>query len=181
MQATKTRNELWLDLGLVAFLIALDVVARLTPHPWGFLPVAASGLFAGRVLKHPALAVVVPLLAMAISDALLPAESVRTMLVIYVAMAIPALAGMLSRRLNGPLATAAIMVACSLIFFVTSNLAVWAFGHMYPHSLEGLTQCYIAALPFLEKTVMGDLFWTGVLFGGYWLVQHGPSLLRRAD
>ena len=36
------------------------------------------------------------------------------------------------------------------------------------------------ALPFLEKTMMGDLFWTGALFGGYWLVQHGPALLRRA-
>jgi hypothetical protein len=28
--------------------------------------------------------------------------------------------------------------------------------------------------------MMGDLFWTGALFGGFWLVQHGPALLRRA-
>jgi hypothetical protein len=26
----------------------------------------------------------------------------------------------------------------------------------------------------------GDLFWTAVLFGGAWLVQHGPALARRA-
>jgi hypothetical protein len=43
-----------------------------------------------------------------------------------------------------------------------------------------LTACYIAALPFLEKTVLGDLAWTGVLFGGAWLVQHGPTLARRS-
>jgi hypothetical protein len=43
-----------------------------------------------------------------------------------------------------------------------------------------LMACYIAALPFLEKTVLGDLAWTGVLFGGAWLVQHGPALARRS-
>ena len=34
-----------------------------------------------------------------------------------------------------------------------------------------------AAVP--RKTVLGDLFWTAVLFGGAWLVQHGPALARR--
>jgi hypothetical protein len=27
--------------------------------------------------------------------------------------------------------------------------------------------------------VMGDLFWCAALFGGAWLVQHGPALARR--
>jgi hypothetical protein len=72
------------------------------------------------------------------------------------------------------------MVACSLAFFLLSNGAVWAFSGMYPLTGQGLTQCYIAALPFLDKTVLGDLFWTAVLFGGAWLVQHMPSLSRRA-
>jgi hypothetical protein len=72
------------------------------------------------------------------------------------------------------------MVPCSIIFFLLSNGAVWAFSGMYPLSMSGLAQCYIAALPFLEKTVLGDLFWTGVLFGGAWLVQHLPTLSRRA-
>ena len=64
MQPNKARTDLWMDLALVAFLIALDVVARLLPHAPGFLPVAASGLFAARVLRIPVLAIVVPVLAM---------------------------------------------------------------------------------------------------------------------
>ena len=40
--------------------------------------------------------------------------------------------------------------------------------------------CYVAALPFLDRTVLGDLFWAAALFGGAWLVQHGPVLGRRA-
>jgi hypothetical protein len=46
-------------------------------------------------------------------------------------------------------------------------------------TFQGLTQCYVAALPFLDKTVLGDLFWTAVLFGGAWAVAHGPALARR--
>jgi hypothetical protein len=51
---------------------------------------------------------------------------------------------------------------------------------MYPLTWQGLTQCYVAALPFLEKTVLGDLFWTAVLFGGAWVAQRVPALSRRA-
>jgi len=180
MQPTKTRADLWMDLGLVAFLIALNVVARLLPHAPGFLPVAASGLFAARVLRIPALALLVPVLGMILSDVALPGEDWRIQAVGFAAIAIPALAGMLTRRWRGVLPVVATMVPCSVLFFLLSNGAVWAFGNLYPRTLEGLTQCYIAALPFLEKTVLGDLFWTAALFGGAWLVQHVPALSRRA-
>jgi hypothetical protein len=179
MNINKTRRDIWMDLLLVAFLIALNVATRLLPHVPGVLPVAASGLFAARYLRMPALALIVPLLGMALSDMALPDEDWRIALVGFVAISIPALAGMFTRRWHGALPVAATMVACSLMFFLLSNGAVWAFSGMYPLTLQGLTQCYVAALPFLDKTVLGDLFWTAVLFGGAWLVQHRPSLSQR--
>ena len=48
MQPNKMRANLSMDLLLVAFLIGFDVAARLLPHAPGFLPVAASALFAAR-------------------------------------------------------------------------------------------------------------------------------------
>jgi hypothetical protein len=180
MQLNKTRSDIWMDLLLVAFLIGLNVATRLLPHVPGVLPVAASGLFAARVLRIPALALVVPLLGMTLSDMALPGDDWRIALVGFVAISIPALAGIFTRRWHGALPVAATMVTCSLLFFLLSNGAVWAFSGMYPPTWQGLTQCYIAALPFLEKTVLGDLFWTAVLFGGAWLVQHRPSVSRRA-
>jgi hypothetical protein len=144
------------------------------------LPVAASGFFAGRILRIPPLAVVVPVLGMVLSDAALPGEDWRIQAVGFAAIAIPALAGILTRRWRGVLPTVATIVPCSILFFVLSNGAVWAFSGMYPLTWQGLTQCYVAALPFLEKTVLGDLFWTAVLFGGAWLVQRVPALSRRA-
>ena len=180
MQANKTRSDLWIDVALMVGLVALDVVARLLPHPPGFLPVAASGFFAGRILRISPLAIAVPILGMVLSDAALPGEDWRIQAVGFAAIAIPALAGILTRRWRGVLPVVATVVPCSILFFLLSNGAVWAFSGMYPLTWQGLTQCYVAALPFLDKTVLGDLFWTAVLFGGAWLFQRVPALSRRA-
>ena len=72
---------------------------------------------------------------------------------------------MLSRRWPGIAATVR-DGALSLFFFVTSNFAVWAFSGMYSLDLAGLIQSYVAALPFLDNSIAGDLFWSAVLFGG---------------
>ncbi len=174
-----TFAALWPDLALVAFLIAFDVAARLLPHSYGFLPIAASGLFAARVLRIPALAIVVPVAAMSISGLAFGHDDWRVALIVYAAISIPAVVGILSRGKLGPVGTVMTMLPCSLAFFALSNFAVWAFSGMYALTLAGLTQCYVAALPFLQYTVAGDMFWTAVLFGGYWAVQHVPALSRR--
>ena len=47
---------------------------------------------------------------------------------------------------------------------------------MYPHNGAGLMTCYVAGLPFLSNTVLGDLFFTSVLFGAYfWAARLIPS------
>jgi hypothetical protein len=180
MHAHKTRSDLMFDLALVAGLIALDVIARLVPHVPGVWPVAASALFAGRMLRMPVLAFVVPLAATVLSNLLLPGDDGRVLLVVAAALCVPALLGIVSRRWRGAVPTVAAMLGSSLVFFAATNLAVWAFQDMYPHTLQGLAQCYVAALPFLDRTVFGDLAWCAALFGGAWLVQRTPLLARRA-
>jgi len=180
MHLHKTRADLWMDLLLVAFLIGLNVAARLLPHVPGVWPFAASALFAGRMLRLPVLAVIVPLAAVLLSNVTLAGDDWRITLVVCLAVTLPAFAGMLVRRWPGAMPVVVAMVLCSLIFFVATNFAVWAFSGIYPLTLEGLTQCYIAALPFLDKTVLGDLFWTAVLFGGAWLAHRVPALSGRA-
>ena len=175
---TKTRADILMDLALIAFLIAIDVEARLLPHAPGFLPVAASGLFAARMLRIPALAVVVPVLGMMLSDVALAGEDWRIQAIGFAAISIPAVAGIFTRRWSGVVPVIAVIVPSSILFFLLSNGAVWAFSGMYPVNVQGLVQCYVAALPFLDKTVFGDLLWTAVLFGGAWLVQHRPALGR---
>ena len=168
---SKPSGVLWTDLLLVAFLVGFDVFARLLVHVPNFTPVLASALFAGTALRMRPLAFVVPVAAMLISDAVLGFDDWRIMSVVYIALALPALVGIFARRFRVSTMLVPAVLSCSLIFFAASNFAVWAFSGMYSADVQGLIQCYIAALPFLQYTLLGDLAWTAAFFGGAWLVQ----------
>jgi len=103
--------------------------------------------------------------------------------VVYAAMAFPVAVGIVARRYRLSRALLPATLSCSLMFFVTTNFAVWAFGGLYSLDWAGLTACYVAALPFLKYTLAGDLFWTAALFGGAWLLQRraiaDPVAVRR--
>jgi hypothetical protein len=157
------------ELILVAALVGLDVAARLLPHAPNFTPIAASALFAGMILRTRVLALAVPILAMLISNLALGADDWRVMGVVYAALVLPAVLGMAAQRFRSPVVLAPAVLSSSLIFFATTNLAVWAFSGIYPATIDGLIRCYVAALPFLQNTVAGDIFWTATLFGSWWL------------
>lgn len=161
----------WMDLSLIAGLVGLDVVARILPHSPDFTPVAATAVFAACALRLRALSVLVPVAAMACADAVLGFYDLKMMVVVYGALAWPALAASLSPRLRRPGMTAPLLVSSSLMFFFVSNFAVWAFSPIYAANVAGLVKCYVAALPFLKNMLAGDLFWGFALFGGYWLLQ----------
>ena len=172
MHTSKAPTALRTDLLLVAFLIGLDIVARLLPHAPNFTPVAASTLFAAVVLGRPALALLVPLIAMPVSSLLIGPDDWRVSAVVYASMLLPFAAGLVAKNFRLTWSVTPAMLSCSLLFFVTTNFAVWAFSSMYSHDGAGLVQCYVAALPFLKYTIASDLLWTAGLFGGAWLVQR---------
>ena len=165
------------ELALVLSLVALDVVVRLAPHAPNFTPVAASALFAGAVLRSRPLALAVPLAAMFVSDLVLGFHDWVVTGVVYAALALPALLGMWARARSTVL-LAPLALGSSLFFFTSTNFAVWVSSGMYAHDLDGLIRCYVAALPFLQNTVVGDMFWTALLFGGWWSARalFGPAL-----
>jgi len=53
-----------------------------------------------------------------------------------------------------------------------TNFGVWTLGTMYPMTAAGLADCYVAAIPFFQNTVAGDLFYATLLFGGFALVER---------
>jgi hypothetical protein len=160
------------DLLMIGFLVGLDVAARLLPHAPDFTPVAATALFAASVLRARAWSVIVPIAAMMLGDAMLGFYDLRVMAVVYGALALPACAASLSGRLRRPRLIVPMLLSSSLIFFLVTNFAVWAFSPIYAANAAGLIKCYIAGLPFLRNMAEGDLFWGLVLFGGYWLLQN---------
>ena len=150
-----------------AVLMAIDVGARLLPHAPNATPVAASAIFAGFLLKKRLGAMLIPLGAMPIGDLLIGTYDWRIMASVYLSVAVPALAGPFGRSAFGGGILAAAALGGSLLFFLITNAAVWAFGGMYAPGLDGLLQCYISGLPFLKYTVIGDLTWTMAFFVFY--------------
>jgi hypothetical protein len=175
-----TSHQLSADFLLISFLVGLDVVARLLPHAPNFTPVAASALFAATVLRNRALAVIVPLAAMLLSDLVIGADDWRVATVIYASLTLPAVLGICAGRSGRHAILVPVLLSCSSFFFAASNFAVWAFSGMYPLDAVGLLKCYVAALPFLQYTVAGDVFWGAALFGGFWLVQSLRGAARRS-
>lgn len=47
---------------------------------------------------------------------------------------------------------------------------MWLAGY-YSYDLNGLVQCFIMAVPFFQNSLLGDLFYTTVLFGGFALIE----------
>lgn len=71
-------------------------------------------------------------------------------------------------------------LASALIFFAVSNFGVWLGSTTYPQSFAGLVQCYVAGIPFINGTLMGDLFYAIVLFGGFAFAQKQAPFLQLA-
>lgn len=67
------------------------------------------------------------------------------------------------------------------IFFLVSNLGVWVQGGLYPQTWQGLVQCYAAAIPFYRGTLLGDISYGLILFGGFYLLTRGFPALQRKD
>lgn len=160
---------------IIAILILLAIASRLLPHPPNFAPIAAIALFGGAMFSSRALAFLLPLGVMLISDALIGFHA--HMPVIYGLFLVTVLIGFAMRgRAKMGTAIGASLLS-STLFFLGSNLAVWYGSGFYSQDWAGLMACYTMAIPFFQNTVLGDLFYTGALFGTYfWISQRYPSV-----
>jgi hypothetical protein len=160
----------------LAGMIFLAAASRLIPHPPNFTPLAAMALFGGAYLSDKRLAFGLPLAALLLSDAVL--GFYHDMIWVYGSFALMVCLGLQlqSRRRLLPIAGAAL--ASSVLFFVITNFGVWASGGLYPLTLTGLGACYVAAIPFFQNTIAGDLVYTALLFGGFAIVERKFPALR---
>ena len=155
-------------LALLSAILAAAVL-RLVPHPPNFTPIGAMALFSGAYLGRRAIAFAAPLAAMLLSDALLGFYS--GVWVTYLAVAAVVLIGSLTLARRSVLRIGLAALASSVTFFLISNFGTWMLSGMYAHTAAGLADCYVAAIPFFQNTVAGDLFYAALLFGGFGVVE----------
>jgi hypothetical protein len=162
-------------------LIVLAILTRVAPHPgwFNFTAVGGALLFFGA--RRPLREMIFPLLALMATDYYLTVYAyhygfqgqayVSTW--VWYAMAM-VLGQILLRARTTWLRVAAGALLGPTSFFVVSNYAVWAGGGMYPHSLNGLVACFVAALPFYRNDLVSTALFCGLAFGV-------PVLVRRMN
>ncbi len=156
---------------IAGLLIILGFASRLLPHPANFAPIGAIALFGGLYLPKR-LAIILPVVAMFVSDIFIGFYAWQIMLAVYGSFAIVGLIGLLVRKNKKAATVIGGTILGSILFFLITNFAVWAFGSMYTHTFAGLTQCYAMAIPFFKNTLLGDLFYTGALVGAFELLTY---------
>lgn len=178
------KKETLSNITLIAALIFLTTLCRLLTNQmaiYNFTAIGAGALFAGVVLKDKKYAYIVPLAALILSDVFfqlftdIPGFYGGEMLFVYGGFVLITFMG---TRIRKPKAGNIFLasIASGLVFYLMSNLGTFLFRDMYPHTLSGLLACYWAAVPFYKNelfgsfflnTIMGNVFYTALLFGAY--------------
>lgn len=151
--------------------VAIGAFSRILPHPANFAPIAAMALFGGTYMKKSQ-AFTLPLLAMILSDLIIGFDSLPMRIAVYSCFMFSVLLGFWIREHKDYKHAAIASLISSVVFFTVTNFAVWAFGTMYAKTSVGLAECYVLAIPFFRNTILGDLFYSGMFFGGYELAQR---------
>ncbi|HET7840884.1 MAG TPA: DUF6580 family putative transport protein [Terriglobia bacterium] len=157
---------------MVYLIVLAAVLARFAiVHPTNFSPVYAALLFAGAFLKKRD-SLWYPLGIIAVCDFLLTLGIYRTSFhwvymlnLLAFAAIIPVGWWLRGRTSVGRVFAAAL--AGPTVFFVVSNLMVWAGGLLYPRTAAGLTACFALAIPFYGNTLASGVLFSAILFGGY--------------
>ncbi|WP_018612039.1 DUF6580 family putative transport protein [Segetibacter koreensis] len=174
-------------------LIIAAAFTRLFPHYPNFTAIGAMAVFGGSVIKDKKLAFLLPLGAMLLSDICLQLLTSTkgfygtSQYFVYAAfIIITALATLMQKRSVSNIALAAVWSGA--IFFVVSNFGVWLSSDFYPKSLAGLAGCYSAAIPFYKNelfgnfilnSIMGNVFYSTLLFGAYYVMER-KAILQKA-
>ena len=140
------------------------IAFRFMPHPENVAPIGAFALMGGLYLNRR-FALVVPVLALVLSDVVLNTQLGYPLfhaprLLDYSAFVVIAMAAMALRDKGWKLQFGG-AVAVPFFFFAVSNFGVWLTGlglsgQPYAKSIAGLVECYVAGLPFLRGSLLGD-------------------------
>ncbi len=156
----------------VLILVVASIIGRLVPHPANVTPLGATALFGGAKLGRP-WNYLLPLFVLYVTDLIIGLHG--TMIYVYGSFVASVALGEFFLRNNPSLwRVGGVSTAGALLFFIVSNFGVWAEGLLYPKTVQGLVDCYIAALPFLRNSLAGDLLFSVGFFAAYqWAENRG--------
>lgn len=176
-------NKITLQNTVIIGMILIVAFSRLLIHIPNFSPVAAMGLFGAAYFSKRYLAFLVPFVGLFLSNLFLNnvvyaqyfdgfTLFVPSDIYVYSAFAIVILIGSgLLKKVNLINVIGSSLLA-SIVFFLVTNVSSFLTLPIYPKNVTGLIGAYTAGIPFFKYTLVGDLLFVGVLFGGYELIKR---------
>jgi hypothetical protein len=183
------KQKIDLRFSVLTALIIFCAFSRIIPHMPNFSPLGAIALFGAAHFTKRWQALFIPIAATWLSDLFINNviyaqyypkftwfyQGFYWQYVSYLLIALAGTVILKKVRIQTVIAGA---FTSTTIFFLVSNFGVWAEGTMYPKTFEGLMACYAAGIPFAKGTILGDLVYSGILFGMFALAQKQFPLLR---
>ena len=180
----------WIKASVIVGMVLLAAFSRLIPHPSNFTAIGALAIFGAYTIQNKWLSSTLPLVAMWLSDLVINniVYASYTNSMIWVSEGFVWIyAGVLAQSIiswflisdNKFTNIIGSSLFGAIAFFLLSNFGVWL-GSMYPHTLSGLTTCFAAAIPFFANTLAGNLFFSFILFGSYFLIERKANAFQTA-
>ena len=161
---------------LALIIISFGIFSRLIVHAPNFTPVLSMAFLGGMYLKGRQ-AVWVPLALMVISDLIIGFYPM--MVLTWGSIVLISVLGLWLKERKNFVTILGGSIASAVIFFIVSNFGAWL--SLYPHTMNGLQQCYILAVPFFRSTLVSTAVYSLVFYVGYeWLLKRcqGSALAR---
>ena len=154
----------------LAAIVLFLAFSRLIPHAPNFTPLGAMALLAGACVKDLRVSLLIPMIAMLLSDAIIGFHS--SMIFVYGAVALIVIGSHFWLTQLSLVSITLASIISAITFFIVTNFGAWLAHDMYPHTISGLTQAYIAGIPFFKNTLISNIFFTAI---GFYASQQLPN------
>ena len=140
-----------------------------TVYPWNISPILPLCIFGAACYQSRSLVYVIPLAIYFLGDLgiwLITGQAdwafYPTQPIVYLALICVTIWGLLLRSNRKLWRIAATGLGGAISFFIVSNLGSWFMW--YPHTWEGLIECYTLAIPFFRHTLLSMVVFLPILF-----------------
>lgn len=150
-----------------------------------YSPMAAMGLFGAASFRGSVKALIIPVIALLISDIIL-CETVyknygtsflyEGWYWVYSVFVLMAIAGRLVIKNVTVKSVATAVIAAVFIHWIVTDFGVWLGSTTYPQTLAGFTACLAVAIPFELRLLTATIIYSAVMFGLSSIITYRFSL-----
>lgn len=153
-----------------------------------FSPVAAMALFGAVKSGNYIKSLLVPVLALLVSDLLLYATVYSNYsdgflyggwYWVYGAFVLMAMAAKLIVKKVTMASVATAVLVTVFIHWVVTDFGAWLGSTVYPQTMTGFVACLAAAIPFELRLLAATIFYSGIMFGLSHLLLHRMVTARK--